>query len=233
MKGKRFFRGESCRVVASFTTHGAVNYWQPFLFAWRKSRRKPITHFHHLPNRATPRRLPLYTETMKNMIAVGRVGRLFGDIDSGGVAITLYDTLPEEFDPTTDPLFVEIDSLPVPLYCESFATRGRAGANVRFADFDSKRRAEELVGKELFIPDTEEEDDDDEFYMEDLIGFSVSVGKLRGKVTDYYDSEMNPLLGIDFGQGERLVPAAEEFIAAIDFERQMIRMVLPEGLLEL
>lgn len=170
---------------------------------------------------------------MKNMIAVGRVGRLFGDIDSGGVAITLYDTLPEEFDPTTDPLFVEIDSLPVPLYCESFATRGRAGANVRFADFDSKRRAEELVGKELFVPDTEEEDDDDEFYMEDLIGFSVSVGKLRGKVTDYYDSEMNPLLGIDFGQGERLVPAAEEFIAAIDFDHQTIRMVLPEGLLEL
>ena len=174
-----------------------------------------------------------YTETMKNMIAVGRIGRLFGDIDSGGVAITLYDTLLEEFDPTSDPLFVEIDSLPVPLYCESFTTRGRAGANVRFADFDSRRRAEELVGKELFMPDTEEEGEDDEFYMEDLIGFSVSVGKLRGKVTDYYDSDMNPLLGIDFGDGERLVPAAEEFIAAIDFERQMIRMVLPEGLLEL
>lgn len=170
---------------------------------------------------------------MKNMIAVGRIGRLFGDIDSGGVAITLYDTLPEEFDPTSDPLFVEIDSLPVPLYCESFTTRGRAGANVRFADFDSRRRAEELVGKELFMPDTEEEGEDDEFYMEDLIGFSVSVGKLRGKVTDYYDSDMNPLLGIDFGDGERLVPAAEEFIAAIDFERQMIRIVLPEGLLEL
>lgn len=78
-----------------------------------------------------------------------------------------------------------------------------------------------------------DEEDDDEFYMEDLIGFSVEVGKMRGVVTDYYDSDMNPLLGIDFGEGERLIPAAEEFIVRIDFERQKMKMILPEGLLEI
>ena len=57
--------------------------------------------------------------------------------------------------------------------------------------------------------------------------------ELRGEVTDYYDSDMNPLFGIDFGQGERLIPAAEEFILKIDFERGHIVMALPEGLLEL
>jgi ribosomal 30S subunit maturation factor RimM len=30
-----------------------------------------------------------------------------------------------------------------------------------------------------------------------------------------------------------LIPAAEEFIAAIDFDKQTIKMILPEGLLEL
>ena len=69
--------------------------------------------------------------------------------------------------------------------------------------------------------------------MEDLIGFAVEVGKMRGEVTDYYDSDMNPLFGIDFGEGERLIPAAEEFIVRIDFERRKIKMVLPEGLLEI
>ena len=164
--------------------------------------------------------------------AVARVGRLFGDIRQGGVSLSLYTTLPEDFDPTTDPLFVEIDSLPVPLYCEEFERRGVSGANVRFADFDTQRRAEELVGKELYM-ELEEERDDDEFYMEDLIGFKVSAGKLRGEIVDYYDSEHNPLFGVDFGDGERLIPAAEEFIAAINFEKQAIKMVLPEGLLEL
>lgn len=166
------------------------------------------------------------------MTAVARVGRLFGDVNSGGLSLTLYNTLPEDFDPASEPLFVEIDSLPVPLYLDLFERRGVTGANVRFADFDTQRRAEELVGKELFVPEQEEESDD-EFYMEDLIGFSVEAGELRGSVTDYYDSDMNPLLGIDFGDGERLIPAAEEFFLQIDFEAEHIRLSLPEGLLEL
>ena len=35
------------------------------------------------------------------------------------------------------------------------------------------------------------------------------------------------------GREECLVPAAEEFIAAIDFDKRKIKLVLPEGLLEL
>ena len=162
---------------------------------------------------------------------VARVGKLFGEANKGGLSITLYDTFPEDFDFEAEPLMVEIDSLDVPLWCESFERRGVSGANVRFADFDTTRRAEELIGKELFI-DLEEEEND-EFYMEDLIGFKVRAGKLKGEIVDYYDSEHNPLFGIDFGEGERLIPAAEEFIAGIDFEGQTIKMILPEGLLEL
>ena len=169
---------------------------------------------------------------MENMIAVARVSKLFGQADTGGLAISLYTTFPEDFDPQEDPLFVEIGSLAVPLYMDSFERRGVSGANVRFADFDNTRRAEELSGKELFVEECVEEDDD-EFYMEDLIGFRVEAGELRGEITDFYDSEMNPLFGVDFGQGERLIPAAEEFIAQIDFDKGIIRMVLPEGLMEL
>ena len=163
--------------------------------------------------------------------SVARVTKLFGGSDGGGVVLSLYDTFPEEFDPESDPLFVEIDSLNVPLWCGSFERRGAAGAVVRFDDFDTPRRAEELVGRELRMP--AEEQDDDEFYMEDLIGFSVEAAGLHGTLTDYYDSEANPLFGIDFGQGERLIPAVEEFIASIDFEGRHIKMVLPEGLLDL
>ena len=169
---------------------------------------------------------------MENMIAVARVSKLFGQADTGGLAISLYTTFPEDFDPQEDPLFVEIGSLAVPLYMDSFERRGVSGANVRFADFDNTRRAEELIGKELFVEECVEEDDD-EFYMEDLIGFRVEAGELRGEITDFYDSEMNPLLGIDFGDGERLIPAAEEFIVRIDFERKKMKMILPEGLLEI
>ncbi|MBQ1254136.1 MAG: 16S rRNA processing protein RimM [Alistipes sp.] len=164
--------------------------------------------------------------------AVARIGKLFGQADTGGVSVTLYTTFPEDFNPQLEPLFVEIGALTVPLYCDKFERRGVAGANVEFADFDTPRRAEELIGKELYM-EFDDERDDDEFYMEDLIGFSVSAGKLRGEIVDFYDSELNPLFGIDFGNGEQLIPAAEEFIVHIDFDKRLLKMVLPDGLLEL
>ena len=163
------------------------------------------------------------------MIAVGRIGRLFGT--DGGVMISLYTTFPDDFT-NEEPLFVYVDGLAVPLFYSSFERRGQAGAVVRFDDIDTEYRAEAyLVGREIFIE--EEADDDDEFYMEDLIGFQAIIGDVVGELTDYYDSEANPLFEITIDGHEHLVPAAEEFIAHIDFENQKIKFVLPEGLLEL
>lgn len=149
----------------------------------------------------------------------------------GGVMITLYTTFPDDFQ-MKEPLFVRVDELAVPLFCSSFERRGQAGAVVHFDDIDTERRAEEfLVGREIFIEEDDEEDD--EFYMEDLIGFTAIVGKRRGEVMDYYDSEANPLFEIKIDDKEHLIPAQEEFIAHIDFDRRTIKFILPEGLLEL
>ena len=88
------------------------------------------------------------------------------------------------------------------------------------------------MGREIFI-DEDDDNEDDEFYMEDLIGFDAIVGDKRGEITDYYDSEANPLFEITIDGNSHLVPAAEEFIAGIDFDEEKIKFVLPEGLLEL
>ena len=115
------------------------------------------------------------------MIAVGRIGRLFGT--EGGVMITLYTSFPDDFQ-MEEPLFIRVDELAVPLFCSSFERRGQSSAVVQFDDIDTERRAEEwLVGREIFVE--EQEQDDDEFYMEDLIGFKASVGRQRGEVIDY------------------------------------------------
>lgn len=145
--------------------------------------------------------------------------------------ISLYTTFPDDFT-NEEPLFVYVDGLAVPLFYSSFERRGQAGAVVHFDDIDTEYRAEAyLVGREIFIEEDEEEDD--EFYMEDLIGFKVAIGKLKGELTDYYDSEANPLFEITIDGREHLIPAAEEFIAHIDFDNRKIKFVLPEGLLNL
>ena len=161
---------------------------------------------------------------------MGRIGRLFGT--DGGVMITLYASFPDNFQ-NEEPLFVIIDKLAVPIFCSHFERRGQSGAVVHFDDIDTQRRAEEfLVGREIFIQEGDEVEDD-EFYMEDLIGFTAIVGKRRGVISDYYDSEANPLFEITLDGKEHLIPAQEEFIAQIDFDNRKIKFILPEGLLEL
>jgi 16S rRNA processing protein RimM len=86
------------------------------------------------------------------------------------------------------------------------------------------------MGNEIFIE--EPQADDDEFTFEDLIGFTVKVGRRKGTIVDFYDNDINPLFEIEIGGKEHLVPAVEEFIAAIDFEQGIIKLVLPEGLID-
>lgn len=166
----------------------------------------------------------------------GRINKLFGT--DGGVMLSLYAAFPDDFDPQTSPLIVTIDGLDVPLYCDRFERRGVNGATATFADFDTERRARELVGREFRV-ELQHEGNDDEFYLEDLIGFEVAATipdddtPHRGKVTDFYDHEANPLFELEIDGRTVLVPAVEEFIARIDFDAERMYLVLPEGLLEL
>lgn len=166
----------------------------------------------------------------------GRINKLFGT--DGGVMLTLYAAFPDDFDPAATPLRVTIDALEVPLWCNRFERRGQTGAVASFDDLDTERRAGELLGLEFRL-DTADNDEDAEFYMEDLIGFGVEASEAgsnqthRGTLTDYYDSDANPLFEVEIDGCRVLVPAVEEFIAHIDFEGRTMKMILPEGLLDL
>ncbi len=162
------------------------------------------------------------------MLAVGRITKLFGA--EGEVNVNLYADFPDNFS-EEQPLFTIVDSLVVPLFCDSFSRRGRGSATVRFADIDTSKRAELIMGNEIFIE--EAESDDDEFTFEDLIGFTVKIGRRKGEITDFYDNEYNPLFEVEIGGKQYLIPAVEEFIAAIDFDKQEMKLVLPDGLVEL
>lgn len=161
-------------------------------------------------------------------MTVGRITKLFGV--KGEVVINLYDTLPDNFNWEEQPFFTKVEELVVPLFCESFARRGQRSAVVAFADIDNEKRAEMILDHEVMIES--EEGDDDEFTFDDLIGFTVRVGRAKGEIVDFYDNDFNPLFEIELKGKRHLIPAVEEFIAAIDFEGRSIKFVLPEGLIE-
>lgn len=176
--------------------------------------------------------------------AVAKVGKSFGT--QGELTVTLYDTFPSDFT-TEEPLFVYVDKLAVPLFMDRFERRGKSGAVVAFADFDTAHRASELIGKELYMGlegellgwEDEEEvaefSDDDELYLEDFVGFRASFEgqELTGKIVDFEDSEWNPLFIIEIEGGEVMVPATDDFIVEYSPSRRTVHFDLPEGLLEL
>ena len=61
------------------------------------------------------------------LLPVAKVTKLFGAERGGGVVVALYTEFPEDFAPESEPLFVRIDSLDVPLWCERFERRGAGG----------------------------------------------------------------------------------------------------------
>ena len=162
---------------------------------------------------------------------VGKITKLFGS--NGELQVKLYDIFPEDFQ-LTEPLFVEIDELMVPLFCEFFERRGQSSSVIKFTDIDNDYRAQELIGREIMLPfEDDESEDDGNIYFEDLVGFDVTIDEVySGKIDDFIEGE-NPLLRILVEDKEVLIPAVADFVDDIDTKGRKVVMSVPRGLLEL
>lgn len=190
--------------------------------------------------------------------AVGRIKKAYGDHKNGKggeLLVTLYDTFSESFLDETfyteEPLWVEIDTLAVPLFIGSIQPvgAGLSKAIVAFDDFEQAADATMLIGKTLYSEhldlSTDDGDAADDEAFRALIGYSLTdtaTGR-TGVVREFYDYPNNPLLGVDFTSGGAatvgpeddlvLVPAADELFTKVDHKRRKLEADLPEGLFDL
>ena len=175
--------------------------------------------------------------------AVGRIKKGYGSTveqgdgqRSGDLWVTLFDTFPETWN-SAEPLWVEIDSLAVPLFVSAIERKGAGSAEIRFDDFEWEEQATMLVGKVLYREgNTEEEGEDEEGDdFEAWCGFELTdwASGRTGRVTAFYDYPGNPLLGVDFDGQEVMVPVADEVIVAVNERKKRLEALLPEGLFDL
>jgi len=107
---------------------------------------------------------------------------------------------------------------------------------LKFADVDSISDALELVGCELQIPRNERGQLEPGWsYISDLTGCLVfDRGREIGKVVDVrFGAGEAPLLIVRAGMKEYELPYAAAYLQNVDCERKAIRMLLPDGMLEL
>lgn len=149
----------------------------------------------------------------------------------------ISDVDPEYFS-EGNPLIVECEGIYVPFYVNSVRTKGSTSFLVKIDGVENEGEASQFVNKEIFIlkKDAEEwlEDIED---METWTGYVVKVDKddkKIGTLKSIDDTTANILFIIENDEGSEIyIPANEDFIAEIDETNGIIRMNLPEGLLEL
>ncbi len=124
--------------------------------------------------------------------------------------------------------------LPGTLTLVTAAPHGR-GWLVTVEELSDRTSAEAYRGCWLTLPGTElTKPEEGEFFTHELIGLGVvdETGERLGEVTDVYDVASGPLLGVTVEGQEKLVPFRREMVDEVDLEAGVLRVRLPEGLLD-
>jgi len=169
-----------------------------------------------------------------DLIVVARVARTRGL--RGEVVADLQTDFPERFDDLDCLIAIAPDGSRRSLQIEEHWFHG-SRLVLKFADYDSIEEARELAGHQLAVPAGERiELPEDHYYEWELAGCRVEVmdGTLIGRVKEVMHTGGVEILVVAGDAGrEMLIPMAREICVEIDIAGKVIRVDLPEGLLEL
>ena len=115
------------------------------------------------------------------------------------------------------------------------ARRHKGGLLLRFREIGDRTAAEMLRGHELALPlDELRELDEDEFFLHDLVGYTVvrADGEPVGAVVTSYETGAQLLLGVLAGERELLIPFGRQLVTEVDRKARRIVIDPPPGLLE-
>ncbi|WP_300725522.1 ribosome maturation factor RimM [uncultured Bacteroides sp.] len=150
----------------------------------------------------------------------------------GEVSFTFTDDIFDRVD--CDYLILLMDGILVPFFIEEYRFRSDDVALVKFEGIDTAERARRLTNVAVFFPKKFMDEQDEITSWNFFIGFKVddvNHGEL-GTVVDVDDATMNVLFVIEKDGEELLLPAHEEFIVDLDRKNRILKVEVPDGLLD-
>ena len=168
-----------------------------------------------------------------SMVLVGRVGRTHGI--RGQVAVTPdTDFVAERFRRGAQ-VWIRHAEQTTALTIVEAKLEGRRPV-LAFEGYDSIEAAETLAGAELRVPESSLQPlPEGTYYLHQLVGCRVETvdGATVGDVTRVDGGAAAAVLTVASEHGDVLVPLAQEICVGIDVGARLIRVRMPEGLLEL
>lgn len=150
----------------------------------------------------------------------------------GEVSFTFTDDIFDRVD--CDYLILLLDGILVPFFMEEYRFRSDNVALVKFEDIDTAEQARKFTNVEVYFPKKFMDEQEDVTSWNFFIGFRVEDvhhGYL-GEITDVDDTTINVLFAIEKDGEELLLPAHEEFIIDLDREKKVMKVDVPDGLIE-
>ncbi len=162
----------------------------------------------------------------ENIIKVGRILRNHGV--KGEVTLSVdNDALFE-----AECIIVELDGLYVPFYIESRRRKSDTVDLIKIDGVDSEADAAPLLGAPVFLKKDEIAESDDEWGG--LEGYKLYNGDIEvGIITAIDDQTENQLFIVEAASGEVLIPIVDEWVETVDDAAKVIKMRLPDGLVDI
>lgn len=104
---------------------------------------------------------------------------------------------------------------------------------IEFEEITSVNEAKKLLESKIYVRREQlGEISEDEFYLVDLINMNVvtSEGENIGKVTDVFSTAAHDIYVVNEGENEIMIPAVDEFVKEVNFEKRVIIVKLIEGM---
>jgi 16S rRNA processing protein RimM len=153
-----------------------------------------------------------------------------------GALIIRFDNLEAERYQKAESIFIETDGLLVPFFIEDYTVRDSQTAIVNLCELPNEKVARKVTGLRVFIENKYlKKVKHKASELEQIYGYAIEAkGKgIIGKLTSIIDNPVNPLMVVDAGGREILIPLADQFFCSIDKRGKTILLDLPEGLLDL
>ncbi len=132
--------------------------------------------------------------------------------------------------------FLEVDGLLVPFFVAAEGLRFKSDKTVlvQFDSIGSETQARRLAGNSVYLFHDEIIEEEGENSTSQLLGYHLQNEYAReiGIITAVDNYSGNVVFTIGSGSGEILVPFNEELLLDLNDEDKIIRLKLPEGLLD-
>jgi len=135
-----------------------------------------------------------------------------------------------------DVLFADINGKMVPFFVSSYKLQTNSTGNFFFDDVDHIDKAQALVRKKIYLPlDKMPDRDDEDFHYTDLKGFIVTDethGEL-GEIIEVNEYPQQFVATVHYKFTDIMFPLNEDIITDIDEDEGLLRVNLPDGLLDI